>query len=67
MFAISEHESSFGRAQDEQGQITFSDNDSSDCGKGDTTEAEMAIAQAASNSPAGSAMTQSSDSAPAKG
>ena len=67
MFAISEHESSLGRAQDEQGQITFSDDDSSDCGEGNTTETEMAIAQAASDTPSGSAMTQSSDPPPAEG
>ena len=66
-FAISEHESSLRRTQDEQEQITFSDDDSSDHGAGDMAEAQMSIVQAASDTPSGSTMTQISDPPTAEG
>ena len=66
-FVISKHESSLGRAQDQQEQTTISDDDSSDHGAGDATEAEMAVAPAVDDAPSGGAMTQSSDPPPVEG
>ena len=66
-FAISEHESSLGRAQDQQEQTTISDDDSSDHGAGDATEAEMAVAPAVDDAPSGSATTKSSNLPPVEG
>ena len=66
-FAISEHESSLSRAWDEQEQTTISDDDLSDHGAGDTTEAEMAAAPAVDDTPSGSITNQSSDPPPVEG
>ena len=63
--AISHHESNLGWGQLKD--ITTGDDDSSDHGAGDATEAEMAIAPVANDTPSGSATTQSSDPPPAKG
>ena len=63
--AISHHESNLGQGQ--LGNITTSDDDSSDHGAGDAAEAEMATTPVADNTPSGSAMAQSSDPPPAKG
>ena len=49
--AISQHESSLGRAQDQLEETTTSDDGSSDHGAGDTEEAEMAITPVADNAP----------------
>ena len=64
--AISHHESSLGRVQDQPEETTTSDDDSSDHGAGDAAEAEMAITPVADDTPAGSAPTQSSDPPPAE-
>ena len=66
-FAISEHESSLRRAQDQQEQTTISDDDSSDHGARDAAEAEMAVVPVVDDAPSGSATTQSSDPPPVKG
>ena len=63
--AISHHESNLG--QDQPEDITPGDDDSSDHGAGEAAEAEMAIAPVASDTPSGSATTQSSDPPPAEG
>ena len=63
--AISHHESNLGQGQ--PGNITTSNDDSSDHGAGDAAEAEMATTPVADDTPSGSAMTQSSDPPPAKG
>ena len=63
--AISHHKSNLGWDQLED--ITPSDDDSSDYGAGEAAKAEMAIAPVASDTPSGSAMTQSSDPPPAEG
>ena len=63
--AISHHESNLRWGQLED--ITTGDDDLSDHGAGDATEAEMAIAPEADDTPSGSATTQSSDPPPAEG
>ena len=63
--AISHHESNLGWGQPED--IATNDDDSSDHGAREATEAEMAIAPGAGDTPSGSATTQSSDSPPAEG
>ena len=62
--AISQHESSLGRAQDQLEQTILSDDDSSDHGARDAAEAEMAVAPAVNNAPSGGTMSQSSDPPP---
>ena len=63
--AISHHESNLG--QDQQEDITPSDNSLSDHGVGEAAEAEMATALEADDAPSGSATTQPSDPPPAEG
>ena len=64
--AISQHESSLGRAWDQLEQTTISDDDSSDHGAGDTAKAEMAVAPAVDDAPSGGATTQFTDPPPVK-
>ena len=64
--AISQHESSLGRARDQPEETTASDNDLSDHGAGDAEEAEMASTPMANNTLSVSATTHPSDSPPVK-
>ena len=63
--AISHHESDLGQGQPED--ITTGDDDLSDHGAGEATDAEMATAPEADDTPSGSATTQLSDPPPAEG
>ena len=63
--AISHHESNLGWGQ--LGNITTSDDDSSDHGARDTAKAEVATTPVADDTPSGSTTTQSSDPPPAEG
>ena len=63
--AISHHKSNLGWGQ--PGDIATNDDDLSDHGAREATEAEMAIAPEADDTPSGSAMTQSSDPPPVEG
>ena len=62
--AISQHESSLKRAQDQPEETTTSEDDSSDHDAGDAEEAEMAITPVADDAPPVSAMTHPSDHPP---